>query len=125
MINETPSSKLIYLVDFYYNYNGDVVSFYIVINDNDDMKNIRREIINKIEYKINSNIYTLLGFINDKSMIRTTKSLMRIEYAALDRLNSIKSDFIEKGTTSKYFSFKKINIKRMEINLWYNLNLVK
>ena len=57
MINETPSSKLIYLVDFYYNYNGDVVSFYIVINDNDDMKNIRREIINKIEYKINSNIY--------------------------------------------------------------------
>ncbi len=115
MINETPSSKLIYLVDFYYNYNGDVVSFYIVINDNDDMKNIRREIINKIEYKINSNIYTLLGFINDKSMIRTTKSLMRIEYVALDLLNSIKSDFIEKGTTSKYFSFKKINIERMEI----------
>jgi hypothetical protein len=50
MINETTSSKLIYLVDFYYNYNDDVVSFYIVINDNDDMKNIRHEIINKIEY---------------------------------------------------------------------------
>ena len=116
MINETPSSKLIYLVDFYYNYNGDVVSFYIVINDNDDMKNIRREIINKIEYKINSNIYDYLTFIYDKSMIRTIKSLMRIEYAALDLLNSIKSDFIEKGTTSKYFSFKKINIERMEIN---------
>jgi hypothetical protein len=116
MINETTSSKLIYLVDFYYNYNGDVVSFYIVINDNDDMKNIRREIINKIEYKINSNIYDYLTFINDKSMIRTTKSLMRIEYAALDLLNSIKSDFIEKGTNSKYFSFKKINIERMEIN---------
>lgn len=49
-------------------------------------------------------------------MIRTIKSLMRIEYAALDLLNSIKSDFIEKGTTSKYFSFKKINIERMEIN---------
>ena len=95
MINETPSSKLIYLVDFYYNYNCDVVSFYIVINDNDDMKNIRREIINKIEYKINSNIYDYLTFIYDKSMIRTIKSLMRIEYAALDLLNSIKSDFIE------------------------------
>ena len=54
MINETTSSKLICLVDFYYNYD-DAVSFYVVINDNDDMKNIRREIINKIEYKINSN----------------------------------------------------------------------
>lgn len=116
MINETTSSKHIYLVDFYYNYNGDVVSFYIVINDNDDMKNIRREIINKIEYKINSNIYDYLTFIYDKSTIRTTKSLIRIEYAALDLLNSIKSDFIEKGTNSKYFSFKKINIERMEIN---------
>ena len=52
MINETTSSKLIYLVDFYYNYNNDVVSFYVVINDNDDMKNIRHEIINKIEYRI-------------------------------------------------------------------------
>ena len=52
MINEIASSKLIYLVDFYYNYD-DVVSFYVVINDNDDddMKNIRREIINKIECK--------------------------------------------------------------------------
>ena len=115
MINETPSSKLIYLVDFYYNYD-DVVSFYVVINDNDDMKNIRREIINKIEYKINSNIYDYLTFIYDKSMIRTIKSLTRIEYAALDLLNSIKSDFIEKGTTSKYFSFKKINIEKMEIH---------
>ena len=46
MINETPSSKLIYLVDFYYNYNDDVVLFYIAINGNDDMKNIRHEIIN-------------------------------------------------------------------------------
>ncbi len=109
MINEIASSKLIYLVDFYYNYD-DVVSFYVVINDNDGMKNIRREIINKIEYKINSNIYDYLTFIYDKSMIRTIKSLMCIEYAALDLLNSIKSDFIEKGTTSKYFSFKKINI---------------
>jgi hypothetical protein len=89
------------------------------------MKNIRREIINKIEYKINSNIYDYLTFIYDKSMIGTIKYLTRIEYAALDLLNSIKSDFIEKGTTSKYFSFKKINIERMEINWWYNLNLVK